>query len=276
MSSPVLDHLSLGEPYTILSLKGTPPEFYLIGSVASALNRTPQTIRLLAAARCDTASYSDIVFSLLQMLGFRYRPQLAEHPRLALQGRQGRHLGNSAHQYLDPRGLRHRALPPGGDGVRDRRRPQPRGGTLLTPSRSHPRRGPTAAKAEAVRRQVSAASRQRWASSGCPASSNSFAASVRRRLAAVSSPSARARWARASATAPCHAVPCQAAADLSACASQARASSRRPPSTHAIDAGTAIMTWQKMQANGASSLSTASSTTASAASAAGAAEMSVP
>ena len=77
-------------------------------------------------------------------------------------------------------------------------------------------------------------------------------------------------------TAPCHAVPCQVAADLVAWASQARASSRRPPSMHAIDAGTAIMTWQNMQANGSSSLSTASSTTVSAASASGAAAMSVP
>jgi hypothetical protein len=71
-------------------------------------------------------------------------------------------------------------------------------------------------------------------------------------------------------------VPCQVAADVSAWASQERAWSSRPPSVHAIEAGTAIMTWQKMQANGSSSLSAASSTTASAASRSAAAEMSVP
>ena len=59
-------------------------------------------------------------------------------------------------------------------------------------------------------------------------------------------------------------------------ASQARASSSRPPSTQAIDAGTAIMTWQNMQANGSSSVPAASSTTASAASESGAAAISVP
>jgi hypothetical protein len=45
---------------------------------------------------------------------------------------------------------------------------------------------------------------------------------------------------------------------------------------HAIAAGTAIMTWQKTQENGSSSVSAASSTIASAASASGAAAMSVP
>src|SRR5690348_12448498 len=104
----------------------------------------------------------------------------------------------------------------------------------------------------------------------------SVAASARRRRAAAWSPPARTRWARASVTAPCHAVPCQVAADLSAWASQERASSRRPPSVHAIEAGTAIMTWQKMHENGSSSLSTASSRTANAASVSGATEMSVP
>ena len=37
--------LSLGQPFKVISIKGTPTEFYLIGALAKALNRTPQTLR---------------------------------------------------------------------------------------------------------------------------------------------------------------------------------------------------------------------------------------